>query len=217
VSEEATVSDTHSDALEFDWSPQRRQQLGNQFVALGRAGFYIQLALLAVPLLFGLYMVLFGRSANPASTRLDLGSYVSFASFLIMAFTTYWFYRYMRIGAALRDPQRSPPRSNVLTTVWIGFGAGWIGMVFSVLLLLAATWRMMFVLLTNPQSGLLIAPNLGTNPGYSISAIDAIGLTLLVLSLTTELIALGLSLWLLFKMTWPSSIEIGEAATSPAA
>lgn len=148
---------------------------------------------------------------------MDLGSYVSLASFLIMAFTTYWFYRYMRMGAVLRDPQRFPSRSSVLTTVWVGFGAGWVGITFSILLLLAATWRMMFVLLANPQSGLLIAPNLGTNPGYSISAIDAIGLTLLVISLSAELVVLGLSLWLLFRMTWPSSIELGEAVTLSAA
>lgn len=207
------MPDTHSDALELDWSPQRRQQLGNQFIALGRAGFYIQLALLAVPLLFGIYLLLFGRSVISDTTRFDLGSYVSLGSFLIMAFTTYWFYRYMKIGAVLRDPQRSLPRSSVLTTVWLGFGAGWLGIVFSVLLLLGATWRMMFVLLVNPQSGMLIAPNPGTNPGYSISASDTISLTLLVISLSAELIVLGLSLWLLFKMTWPSSVEIGDAVT----
>ena len=163
MSEKATMSDTQLDALELDWPLQQREQLGNQFTALGRAGFYIQLALLAVPLFFGAYMLLFGRSGGAASTRLDLGSYVSFASCLIMAFTTYWFYRYIKMGAMLQDPQRAISRSRVLTTVWIGFGAGWVGIVFSVLLLLAATWRMMFVLLTNPQSGLLIAPNIGTN------------------------------------------------------
>jgi hypothetical protein len=211
------MSDTHLDAHLVDWSPQRRQQLGSQFTSLGRIGFYLQLVLLAIPLMFGVYMMLSGRSASSTTTRFDLGSYVSFASLLIMGFTTFWFYRYMRTGAALQNPQHAPSRSSVVTTVWIGFCAGWLGIVFSVLLLLAATWRMMFVLLTNPQSGLLIAPNLGTNPGYSISAIDAISLTLLVLSLTAELVALGLSLWLLIKLTWPASAEMAEDATfSPA-
>jgi len=210
------MSDTHSDAFEVDWSPQRRRQIGRQFSSLGRTGFYIQIVLLAGPLLFGIYLLLVGRSANTISTRIDLGSYASFASFIILAFTTYWFYRYMRMGSVLQDPQRSPSHASVLTTLWIGFGAGAVGIIFSVLLLLAATWRMMFVLLSNPQSGLLIAPNLGTNPGYSISAIDAVSLTLLVISLSAELVVLGLSLWLLFKMTWPSSIEVEEDIARPA-
>lgn len=197
---------------EADWSAKRREHIGEQFSSLGRIGFYVQLALLAAPLLLAVYLLFFGRPAQPGMTRLDFSSYISLGSFLIMAFTTYWFYRYIRVGKKLRDPERFPPRSSVITTLWVGFGAGWLGIIFSMLLLLAAAWRMMFVLIFNPQSGLIIAPNPAVNPGYSLSAIDAISLTWLVISLAAELMVLGLTLWLLFKVTWPSSAEIEEPA-----
>ncbi len=198
--------------LETDWSAKRRQHLGDQFSSLGRIGLYVQLALLVAPLLLGIYVLFFGRAAQPGMTRVDFGSYISLGSFLIMGFTTYWFYRYMQVGRQLRDPERFPSRSSVITTLWVGFGAGWLGIIFSMLLLLAAAWRMMFVLILNPQSGLIIAPNPASNPGYSVSAIDAISLTWLVISLAAELMVLGLTLWLLFRMTWPPSAEIEEPA-----
>jgi hypothetical protein len=201
---------------ETDWSAKRREHVGDQFSSLGRIGLYVQLVLLAAPFLLGVYVLFFGRPAQPGMTRVDFGSYISLGSFLIMGFTAYWFYRYMQVGRKLRDPEHFPPRSSVITTLWVGFGAGWLGIVFSMLLLLAAAWRMMFVLILNPQSGLIIAPNPSSNPGYSVSAIDAISLTWLVISLAAELMVLGLTLWLLFKVTWPASPEIGEPAAVPA-
>jgi hypothetical protein len=76
-----------------------------------------------------------------------------------------------------------------------------LGIVLSILLLLVAAWRILFVLLTNPQSGMLIAPTAGTNPTYSLSAIDALSLTLLIIGIAVELMVLGLTLWLLFQTT----------------
>src|SRR5262245_20284801 len=121
-----------------------------------------------------------------------------------MMFTTYWFFRYIRLGQRLKDPAQFPPRAAVLTTLWVGLWAGCLGIAFSMLLLLAAAWRILFVLLTNPQSGMMIAPTAGTNPTYSLSAIDAVSLTLLIISLGAELMVLGMTLWLLFRMTWPA-------------
>jgi hypothetical protein len=120
-----------------------------------------------------------------------------------MIFTTYWFFRYVRLGERLKDPAEPPPRSSVVSTLWIGLWAGCLGIVFSILLLLAAAWRILFVLLTNPQSGMLIAPA-GTNPAYSLSAIDAVSLTLLIIGLAIELMVLGLTLWLLYRTTLPT-------------
>jgi hypothetical protein len=201
-----------TDEHEADWSAKRREHLGDQFSSLGRIGLYVQLVLLAGPFLLAVYLLFFGRTAQPGMTRIDFSSYISLGSFLIMAFTTYWFYRYTRVGKQLHQPERFPSRSSVITTTWVGFWAGWLGIIFSMLLLLAAAWRMMFVLILNPQSGLIVAPNPATNPGYSLSAIDAISLTWLVVSLAAELMVLGLTLWLLFKLTWPSSAEINEPA-----
>jgi len=190
-----------------EWPIEKRQRIGDQFVSLGRVGFYLQLALLVVPLLLAVYIFLLRRAGPADAGPVSLGNYISFLSTLVMMFTTYWFYRYIRLGERIRDPARTPPRSVAVSTLWVGFWAGWLGIVLSMLLLFAAAWRMMFVLLSNPQSGMILAPTLGTNPTYSISAIDAVTLSSLVVSLGAELLVLGLTLWLLFRVTWPSKAE----------
>jgi hypothetical protein len=45
-----------SDELDTEWSLQDRQRIGGQLSSLGRLGFFIQLALLVVPVSFGLYI-----------------------------------------------------------------------------------------------------------------------------------------------------------------
>jgi Protein of unknown function (DUF3611) len=204
-----------SDEPGIEWSAQRRESIGQQFAVLGKVGFFIQLALLAVPVLLTVYLLLLGRSNQGSGTGIDFGNYISFGSLLVMIFTTYWFFRYIRLGQRMKDPARYPPKSAAVTALWIGLGAGCLGIVFSMLLLLGAAWRILFVLLTNPQSGMLIAPTLGTNPTYSLSAIDAVSLTLLIISLGAELMVLGISLWLLFQVTWPVPAKARAEAEIP--
>jgi hypothetical protein len=198
-----------SDGLDTGWSPEKRQQIGRQFTSLGRIGLFIQLALLAVPVLLAL--LLLSRMGRSEASPIGFANMISIASSLLMIFTTYWFYRYMRLGQRIRDPAQFPPRSTALSTLWVGFWAGCAGIVLSLLLLLAAAWRILFVLLANPQTGMLVAPNLGgANPTYSISAIDAVSLTSNVISLGAELVVLGLTLWLLFRLTWPTKADVRE-------
>jgi Protein of unknown function (DUF3611) len=201
-----------SDELDTDWSPQNRQRIGGQLSSLGRLGFFIQLALLVVPVLFGLYLLLLRRMGQSGANGIGFTNLMSLASSLVMIFTTYWFYRYMRLGERIRDPARFPSRSAAVSTLWVGFWAGCLGIALSLLLLLAAAWRILYVLLANPQTGMLVAPNLGgTNPTYSISAIDAVSLISNVINLGAELLVLGLTLWLLFRLTWPSKQKVTEA------
>jgi hypothetical protein len=201
-----------SDGTEIGWAPRKRQSLAEQFSLLGRIGFYAQLVLLVVPLLLTVYLLLLSRSEQGSGTGINLGNYVSFGSLLVMIFTTYWFFRYIRMGERLKAPGEAPPRSTVATTLWVGLWAGCVGIAFSLLLLLAAAWRILVVLLTNPQSGMLIAPTAGTNPTYSLSAIDAVSLTLLIIGLAVELMVLGLTLWLLFQTTWPAPAKTEATA-----
>jgi uncharacterized protein DUF3611 len=201
-----------SDEPEIGWSRQRCESLAEQLSLLGRIGFYAQLVLLVVPVLLTVYLFMLGRSGQGAGTAVNLGNYVAFGSLLVMIFTTFWFFRYVRLGERLKDPAACPPRSTVVSTLWVGLWAGCLGIALSILLLLAAAWRILFVLLTNPQSGMLIAPTAGTNPTYSLSAIDALSLTLLIIGLAVELMVLGLTLWLLFQATWPALAKSGATA-----
>jgi hypothetical protein len=201
-----------SDERDTEWLYQTRQRIGAQLSSLGRLGFYIQLALLVVPILFGLYLLLLSRRGASGAGDIGFTNLISLASSLVMIFTTYWFYRYMQLGRRIRDPERFPPRSAAVSTLWVGLWAGGLGILLSLLLLLAAAWQILYVLLANPQTGMLVAPNIGgTNPTYSISAIDAVSLISNVITLGAELLVLGLTLWLLFRLTWPSKTRVAEA------
>jgi len=194
------------------WQPANPDRLAKQFSRLGWIGFWIQFALLAVPIVLLVY-VLFVSSPESAQRRgIDLSNYLSFGSLLVMVFTTFWFYRYTRLGKRIADPELRPPQSSALRTLWIGLWAGCLGIFFSMLLLLSAVGRMLFVLMANPQTGMQIAQGLGTDPTTSLSAMDAVSLTSLLFLLTAELLVLTFSLWLLFRTTRPSA-AIAEATT----
>ena len=187
------------------WQPANPDRLAKQFSRLGWIGFWIQAALLAVPIALLVY-ILFVSSPESAQRRgIDLSNYLSFGSLLVMVFTTFWFYRYTRLGKRIADPELRPPQSSALRTLWIGLWAGCLGIFFSMLLLLSAVGRMLFVLMANPQTGMQIAQGLGTDPTKSLSAMDAVSLTSLLFLLTAELLVLTLSLWLLFRTTRPSA------------
>jgi uncharacterized protein DUF3611 len=199
-----------SNERDTEWPYQARQRFGAQLSLLGRVGFYTQLALLVVPVLFALYVLLLSRGRTAGD--IGFANLISLASSLVMIFTTYWFYRYIRLGDKVRDPAQFAPKSKAVTTLWVGLWAGGLGILLSLLLLLVAAWRILYVLLANPQTGMLVAPNPGWgNPSYSISAIDAVSLVANVITLGAELLVLSLTLWLLFRLTWPSKVGVAEA------
>ena len=79
------------------------------------------------------------------------------------------------------------------------------------ILLFGAAGQLLFVLLANPQTGLMILPGLDGDPGQSISAMDAISLTSLLVILGAELIVLSLSVWLLLRTTRSAPVESAAA------
>jgi len=203
-----------SDEPAPEWTPETRQRIGERFTSLGKVGFFVQIALLSVPTMFALYMFLLSRGSRSGESPIGFANLISFGSSLVMIFTTYWFYRYIRMGERIKNPMQSPSRAVAVRTLWIGFWAGCLGIVFSLLLLFAAAWRLMFVLLTNPQTGMLVAPTLGTNPTYTISAIDVVSLTSNIANLAAEFVVIGLTLWLLFDLTWPSEGRASNTAVN---
>jgi hypothetical protein len=185
------------------WPPKNPEKLGATFIKLGWIGFIIQLVLLTVPLLLALYMW-FGFSPTSAARKgIDLSNYLSYGSLIVALFTAFWLFRYTRIGRRIsaQDPGLSGPA--VLKTVWIGIWAGGLGILFSLLQLFGAAGRILFVMLANPQTGLMVSPQIGADPTQSISALDGISLLTLLVLLTAELVVLGLSLWLLYRTATP--------------
>ncbi len=191
--------------LEAKWEPANRAGLAKRFSRLGWIGFWVQLALLVVPISLMTY-VLFVASPESAQQRgIDLSNYLSTGGLVVLVFTTFWFFRYTRLGRRIADPKLCPPQASVLRTVWIGVWASALGIVFSMLLLINAVGRLLFVLMATPQTGVPVVSPLGGDPATTLSAIDAVSLTSLVIVLAAELMIVAFSLWLLFGVTRPSS------------
>ena len=198
--------------LKTPWKPSNPESLARQFSRLGWVGFWVQLVLISLPILLLLYVLFIASPESAQRKGIDLSNYLSYGSLLVMFFTIFWFYRYTRLGKRIPDPESRPPQSSVMRTLWIGLGASGLGILFSMILMINAVLRILFVLLATPQTGVpLAAP--GGDPAKTLSAIDAVSLTSLLFTLTAELIVLAFSLWLLFRVTRPSA-EITNAASS---
>ncbi len=195
------------------WQPSNPARLSKHFSRLGWLGFWIQAVLLVIPVLLLVY-VLFVTSPESAQQRgIDLSNYFSFGNLLVMLFTTFWFYRYTRLGKRIVDPDGRPPEATVTRTLWIGIWASCLGILFSMVLMMNKVGWLRFVLLATPQTGIPVTAPIGGDPATTLSAIDAIGLATLLKTLTGELIVLAFSLWLLFRVTRPGG-ETTEAAIS---
>jgi len=198
--------------LRTQWQPSNPESLAKQFSRLGWIGFWMQVALLSIPILLLLYVLFFNSPESAQRRGIDLSNYLSYGSLLVMLFTTYWFFRYTRLANRIADPELRPPQSSVMRTLWIGLGASSLGIFFSMILMMNAVFRLLFVLLATPQTGVAFASP-GGDPAKTLSAIDAVSLTSVLFILTAELIVLAFSLWLLFRVTRPPA-EITDAAPS---
>jgi hypothetical protein len=201
-----------SKKIKTPWKLSKPESMARQFSRLGWIGFWIQVVLIILPVILLVY-VLFISSPDSAQRRgIDLSNYLSYGSLLVMAFTIFWFYQYTRLAKRIPDPETRPPKSSVLRTLWIGLGASCLGILFSMILMINAVLRILFILLATPQTGVPISAT-GGDPAKTLSAIDAVSLTSLLFTLSAELIVLAFSLWLLFRVTRPSA-EIADAASS---
>ena len=198
--------------LRTQWQPSNPESLAKQFSRLSWIGFWMQLVLVSMPIILLLYVLFISSPESAQRKGIDLSNYLSFGSLLVMLFTIFWFYRYTRLAKQIADPDLCPPLSSVMQTLWIGLGASCLGILFSMILMMTAVLRILFVLLTTPQTGIPLAAA-GGDPAKTLSAIDAVSLTSLLFILTAELIVLAFSLWLLFRVTRPSA-EITDATSS---
>jgi len=187
------------------WQPSNPQNLAKQFSLMGWIGFWMQLAMVVIPIALLIYVLFFGSPETAQRRGIELGNYMSYGGLLVMLFTILWFYRYTRLAKRIADPESRPRQASLIRTLWIGLWASCVGIVFSMLLMMNAVWRMLMVLLATPQTGLAITAPMGGDPVTTLSALDAISMTVLLVILTAELVVLTFTLWLLFRVTRPSA------------
>jgi hypothetical protein len=172
--------------------------LAGAFSRLGWAGFWLQLVFGSLPILVMVYYFAFSGSGTFSRSGLPFIEYLTIANLLLLVFTTFWSYRYTRLGRRLRDPERRPPESSVVRVVWTGVTAITAAMLFSMLVILIEAANLLFFFLKAPQGGI---PVVQTSGGYFVSSVDMISLMALILTLFAEMIVQALSLWLLFRAT----------------
>src|SRR5262245_19888302 len=108
--------------------PSKGYSLANAFLRLGWAGFWAQIAIGSIPLALAIYSFLFsGNTGGGTRSGLALVEYLTIASLLVLAFTTFWFYRYTYLAKQIADPERRPPEFLVRRAAWTGVAASTLG------------------------------------------------------------------------------------------
>jgi hypothetical protein len=170
--------------------------LSATFLRLGWIGFWVQVVLGAIPLTLTIYAFIFGRSGTRSG--LPLIEYLTITGLLILIFTTIWSFRYTRLAKKLADPQRRVTQDEVRRTTWIGVLGGTLGLVFSMLVMLAEVTQLLFYFLRAPQAGVPVIQTGGATSSW-VSAVDIMSLLALIVIMFGELVVLMFSLWLLFR------------------
>ena len=204
-------------------TPSKGRSLAVAFTRLGWTGFWLQVVFGSLPIIGFFYFLTFAQRDPEASSGIGFVEYLTAINMLILVFTTYWSYRYTRLGRKMQIPEQCPPESYLTGTVWIGVLATTVGMLFSMIVILIDTANILFYFLKSPQAGIPVVQTSGTAASYWVSTFDIASLMALVLFLFAELIVLVSSLWLLFRTTLgtpeaqPPAVgpaEIATAATS---
>ena len=171
---------------------QPSERLSRAFRVFGRVGFWVQFVFLIVVAILGLYVF------SITGARARAGNLLAFLGLAIPLFTTFWCWRYARFGRTLAvDPEDVAPGAPA-RTAWIGVWAGTFGVVVSLLSLFGAASALLVVMLANPQVGIQVSPATAGASAYTISAVDAVSIISLVLTLTAELLVVAISLRLVF-------------------
>jgi hypothetical protein len=180
--------------------------LAKSFRRLGWSGFWLQVVAGAFPLLLMFYMFVFSQSATGPRAGLPLVEFLTMASFLILVFTTYWFYRYTGLAKRIAASADRPSQSALIATVWTGVVASVMGILFSMLVLLLEVGHLLFYFLSAPQAGIPVIQAQGAAVSSWVSAVDLMSLMALIITLGAEVAVLAFGLWLLFRTT-QSSVE----------
>ena len=182
--------------------PSISDSLANAFSRLGWIGFWIQIAIGIVPLT----LIIYAQSTGATTRRgLLLVGYLTIAGFLVLIFTTVWFYRYTRLAQRISNSTLRPSLFLVQKAAWIGVASSVLGVVFSMLVILFEVAQLLMYFLRAPQAGVPAVQTTGGGQASWVSAVDMMHLMALVVTTFGEFIVLAFSLWLLFRTTLPSA------------
>lgn len=192
------------------------QSIANKFRKLGWLGVWIQVVLGILPLAMLCYILF--RKATGAGVAMGIIDYLALAGLMILAFTTFWSYRYTRLARRIADPEQRPEWNSVTKMLRVGIWASCIGIAVSMLLLVIEFLRLLFLFLKTPQAG-VPAIQMQADRTAWVSAIDMVSLMAEICTLAGELLVVAIALRLLFAVLKHIGVlgNSGDAAGAAAA
>lgn len=174
------------------------QGIARKFHRAGWLGVWLQLAVGIPPIVILIYGAL--RRGFGSASPFGILDYLAMIGLGILAFTTFWSYRYTRLARVINDPTKETDWVKINRTLRIGIWASTIGVVVSILLLMMNSLRLLYLFLKAPQGGVPVLRTEAADRAYWVSAIDVVSLFTEICTLVGELIVVGLSIWLLFAV-----------------
>ncbi len=191
-------------------------RLGRRFSQAGWLGFWLQIALGAVPVALGSWFYFVSPGAAAASGGgLNLVSLLAMAVLVILLVTTILFFYYTRIGKRLSTGASRWSRPRLRKLVGFGLLLGGFSVFASSIVMIAEVSSMLLTFLEFPQGGVPVIQTTATDATW-ISALDVLSLLALSLSITAEIIVIGLGFWLLSGIAKLQAAPASDAAARPA-
>jgi hypothetical protein len=188
-------------------APERR--LGQRFRRVGWLGFWVQVVLGAVPVALGTWFYLLSPNVNMPGGRFPLVSILAMCVLLILLFTTVLFFYYTRVGRRLEEGTSRWTRPRLKGLVRMGLAASGISVLFSSVVMIGEITHMLLTFLEFPQGGVPVIQTTVADSTW-ISALDVLSLLALSLSISAEIVILGLGLWLMYWLTRPAPVVAPE-------
>jgi len=180
--------------------PGENSSLAKVFRRAGRTGFWAQVVVGGLSLAIGVSAFIYDRAVGGLGTRGALAAvqYLTIASLVVLAFTTFWFWRYTRLAEQIDDIGTRPPRATLEKAAWTGVAATTGGLLLSMLIMLFEVVQLFVYFLRAPQAGV---PVVQTTTGTAswVSAGDILSLAALIFAAFVEVFVLVIGVWLLFR------------------
>lgn len=180
------------------------QKIAREFTRLGWIGVWIQAVLMIIPL--GVLAYVLVNKVTGSDSTFRIGDYIAIFGLVVLGFTTFWSYRYTWLGKRISDPKRRTSSSSVIRTLRVGFWAGSLGIAISLLLMIAHVLRLLWLFMKAPQGGVPVIQTQIEDRATWVSALDVVSLLAELCTLVGELLVVGLTLWLLFRVVGSSHL-----------
>jgi len=190
-------------------------RLGRRFSRAGWLGFLLQIGLGAVPVVLGSWFYFVSPNATTASGGVTLVSLLAMAVLVILLITTILFFYYIRVGKRLATGASKWKRPGLRRLVGFGLLLGGLSVFASSVVMIAEVASMLFTFLEFPQGGVPVIQTTTADATW-ISALDVLSLLALSLSITAEIIVIGLGFWLLSGLTKLQASPASAATAQPA-